>query len=86
MPIYVISCIEDLLEDLPIISSGAPLNTPVHTTNFTSPQSDKLFLNYIKSFKYLVCLQCVTITVISRKITIDGSLYSLSYSYVSIPL
>ena len=56
MPAHIVNRTEDLPEDLPAVSSKAPLNTPVHTTNFASPQSNKLFLNYIKSFKYLVYL------------------------------
>ena len=82
MSAYVVGCTEDLLA----VSSGALLNTPVYATDFVSLQSDKLFLNYIKSFKCLVCLQCVIMVVVGRKITMDGSLYSLSYGCVSIPL
>ena len=84
MPVYIVNCTENLPEDLPVVFSKALLNILMYAINFVSPQSNKLFLNYIKSFKCLVCLQCVTITVVSRKITINRSLYSLSYGYISI--
>jgi len=86
MPAHVVGRTEDLPEDLPAVSSGAPPNTPVHATDFASPRSDELFLDYMKSFKCSVCLQCVTMTVVGGKITMDGSLYSLSCGCVSIPL